>query len=167
MPSPDASVVVRAARPGDVGAIAAFIRGLAAYERLEHQLQVDEGRLHEHLFGARPVCEALLAERDGAAVGFALFFTSYSTFRTRPCLWLEDLFVEPAHRGHGVGLTLLRTLAQLAVARGCPRLDWCVLDWNEPAIEFYRRQGAEVLADWRVCRLDSERLQRFAAGQSL
>lgn len=154
---------MRAARPGDEGAIAGFIRGLAQYERLEHLVDLDESRLRDHLFGPQPVCGALLAELGAVPVGFALFFTSYSTFRTRPCLYLEDLFVLPEHRGHGIGLRLLRELAALAVARGYPRVDWCVLDWNAPAIEFYERQGALILTDWRVCRLEGDALQRLAA----
>ncbi len=160
---------IRAARPGDEAHVARFIRDLARYERLEHQLDVDEARLSRHLFGERPVCEALLAElpdADGAAraVGFALFFTSYSTFRTAPCLYLEDLFVEPEQRGRGVGLALLRALAGIAVERGCPRLDWQVLDWNRLAIDFYDRQGAALMHDWRTCRLEGDALLRMARG---
>lgn len=159
-----ASVVVRTARPGDEGAIAEFIRGLARYEHLEHLLDLDENRLREHLFAPQAVCGALLAELGGVPVGFALFFTSYSTFRTQPCLYLEDLFVLPEQRGRGIGLRLLRELAALAVTRGCPRVDWCVLDWNAPAIEFYERQGAHILTDWRLCRLEGDALRRLAAG---
>jgi len=155
---------VRSAAPGDVPHVARFIGELARYERLEHQLDVDEGRLCEHLFGERPACAALLAEIDGAPVGFALYFTNYSTFRTRPCLYLEDLFVAPEHRGAGAGLALLRALAAEAVRRGCPRLDWAVLDWNESAIGFYEKRGAKLLHDWRVCRLDGDALLRMAGG---
>ncbi|MFY9344022.1 MAG: GNAT family N-acetyltransferase [Planctomycetota bacterium] len=146
-------------------AIATFIRDLARYERLEHLLDIDEGRLRSHLFGERPACGALLAESQGQPVGFALFFSNYSTFRTRPCLYLEDLFVAPEHRGRGLGLQLLRAVAAEAVARGCPRLDWSVLDWNEPAIGFYKKQGAALLSDWRTCRLEGEALARVAAGR--
>ncbi|MCB9886788.1 MAG: GNAT family N-acetyltransferase [Planctomycetes bacterium] len=150
----DAAVTVRAARPADVATICRFIAGLAAYERLEHQLDLDEARLHEHLFGQQPVCGALIAESGGLPIGFALYFATYSTFRTRPCMHLEDLFVEPEHRGKGAGLALLRAVADEARARGCPRLDWNVLDWNTSAIEFYEQQGAQLLPDWRVCRLE-------------
>ncbi|MCA8967766.1 MAG: GNAT family N-acetyltransferase, partial [Planctomycetes bacterium] len=144
----------RAARPADVATVCRFIAGLAAYERLEHQLDLDEARLHEHLFGQQPVCGALIAESGGLPIGFALYFATYSTFRTRPCMHLEDLFVEPEHRGKGAGLALLRAVADEARARGCPRLDWNVLDWNTSAIEFYEQQGAQLLPDWRVCRLE-------------
>ena len=157
-------VHVRPAAPGDVATICSFIAGLAAYERLEHQLDLSAERLHEHLFGPQPACAALLAELGGTPIGFALFFASYSTFRTRPCLYLEDLFVLPEQRGKGAGLQLLRAVAAEAVRRGCPRLDWSVLDWNEPAIEFYRQQGAVVMPDWRVCRLEGATLTAAAKG---
>ncbi|MBL9078155.1 MAG: GNAT family N-acetyltransferase [Planctomycetes bacterium] len=157
------AVAVRVAGPADAASVARFIRELARYERLEHQLDLDEARLREHLAGPQPACSALLAELAGQPVGFALFFASYSTFRTRPCLWLEDLFVLPEHRGRGIGLQLLRAVAGIAVARGCPRLDWNVLDWNTSAIGFYERHGARVLPDWRTCRLDGDALSRLAA----
>ena len=153
---------IRPAVPADVPAIAQFIVDLARYERREHEVERDDARLREHLFGAEPVCAALIAERAGVPVGFALYFTSYSTFRMQPCLHLEDLFVQPEHRGNGIGLLLLRAVAQAAVARGCPRLDWTVLDWNESAIRFYEQQGARLLPDWRVCRLDGDALTRCA-----
>lgn len=154
--------MIRRARPTDTRTILGFIRALAVYEKLESQLELDEARLHEHLFGADPACGALVAEADGVPVGFALFHRTYSTFKTRPCMHLEDLFVLPEHRGKGLGLALLRTLAAEAVAQGCPRLDWSVLDWNEPAIGFYRQQGAVVLPDWRTCRLEGDALQAVA-----
>lgn len=153
---------VRAATAADVPTILHFIRELARYEQLEDRLDLDAERLREHLFGASPACFAWIAEVDGRAAGFALCFQTYSTFRTRPCFHLEDLFVAPEHRGRGLGLRLLRTVAAAAVARGCPRLDWQVLDWNAPAIGFYRHQGAQLLDDWRVCRLEGEALQRVA-----
>lgn len=156
------SATVRSARPADVPAIARFIRDLARYEHLEHHVDLDEGRLREHLFGAVPACGALLAEVAGEPVGFALFFATYSTFRTRQCLHLEDLFVVPEQRGRGTGLLLLRAVAAEAKRRGCPRLDWCVLDWNAPAIGFYEKQGARLLSDWRLCRLEGEALHRLA-----
>jgi GNAT superfamily N-acetyltransferase len=158
-----AAVVVRAALPADVPTILRFVRDLARYEQLEHQLDLDGGRLHDHLFGASPACGALLAELPTGPVGFALYFATYSTFRMRPCLHLEDLFVVPEHRGAGIGLALLRAVAAVAVARGCPRLDWQVLDWNAPAIGFYQKQGARLLADWRVCRLEGDALHSMAS----
>jgi len=158
-------VHVRAAGPDDVGHVARFIRELARYERLEHLVDCDEARLREHLCGANRACGALLAEITGEPVGFALYFQTYSTFRTRPCLHLEDLFVLPEHRGRGVGLRLLRAVAAEAVARGCPRLDWNVLDWNVAAIGFYEKQGAQLLSDWRICRLENDALTRAAKAQ--
>lgn len=160
-----ASANVRPADPADVPQIVRFIRDLARYEQLEHQLDLDAARLREHLFGPAPSCGALLAEVAGVAAGFALYYTSYSTFRTRPCLHLEDLFVAPEFRGHGLGLGLLRAVAAVAVRLGCPRLDWNVLDWNTPAIGFYEKQGALLLPDWRVCRLEGERLVAVAAAR--
>lgn len=157
-----ASVAVRPAQSADLPHLLRCIEALAVYERLEQQLELDAARLHRHLFGAEPVCRALIAEVAGQAVGFALYFTSYSTFRTQPCLWLEDLFVLPEHRGHGAGLALLRAVAAAAVALGCPRLDWSVLDWNTDAIRFYERCGARVLTDWRICRLDGRELRALA-----
>ena len=153
---------VRPARPGDEAAIAGFIMDLARYEKLEHQVQLSEDRLAEHLFGERPVCGALLAEHAGRPVGFALYYVSYSTFRCEPCLNLEDLYVDPGQRGRGFGLELLRALARLAIERNYPRLDWHVLDWNQLAIDFYRRQGADVMPDWRLCRLEGAALARMA-----
>jgi len=156
-------LAIREAAPSDVPTIARFIRDLARYEKLEHQLELDEGRLHRHLFGSVPACGALLATWHGEPAGFALWFPTYSTFKTEVCMHLEDLFVAPELRGHGIGLALLRALAALAVARGCPRLDWQVLDWNVSAIGFYEKQGARLMHDWRVCRLDGEALLRCAA----
>jgi GNAT superfamily N-acetyltransferase len=163
----DPQLVVRPAQAADVPQLAAFIRELARYERLEHQLALDEGRLREHLFGERPACGALLATYGGEPAGFALYFATYSTFRTQPCLHLEDLFVRPELRGRGIGLALLRAVAGIAVASGCPRLDWNVLDWNASAIGFYERQGARLLPDWRICRLEGEALRACARGDTL
>ncbi|MFN3242001.1 MAG: GNAT family N-acetyltransferase [Planctomycetota bacterium] len=156
--------MIRPARRGDEAHIARFIRDLARYEKLEHELDLSEERLTEHLFGAAPVCGALIAEQAGRPVGFALHFTSYSTFWCKPCVFLEDLYVDPDQRGNGHGLALLRALAKLAIERGCPRLDWHVLDWNQLAIDFYQRQGATVMPDWRTCRLDGAALQAMAEG---
>lgn len=140
-----------------------FIRELAAYEKLEHQVVATESQLAEHLFGPRPVAEVVLAEADGRPVGFALFFPNFSTFLGRPGLYLEDLYVSPEYRGRGVGRRLLQHLAQLALARGWGRMDWSVLDWNEPAVGFYQRLGAAVMPDWRTCRLTGEALAHLAS----
>ena len=139
-----------------------FIRELAAYEKLEHQVVATESQLAEHLFGQRPVAEVVLAEADGQPVGFALFFPNFSTFLGRPGLYLEDLYVSPEYRGRGVGRQLLQHLAQLAIGRGWGRMDWSVLDWNEPAVGFYQRLGATVMPDWRTCRLAGDALARLA-----
>jgi len=151
------SYSIRPAVPGDEATLFRLIQSLAAYARLSHEVSGTAEALREHLFGARPAAEALVAEHeaDGAreAVGFALFFTNYSTFRTRPGLYLEDLFVVEAHRRHGVGRALLAEVIRTAEARGAGRLEWTVLQWNESAIAFYRGLGADVLPDYRVCRV--------------
>jgi GNAT superfamily N-acetyltransferase len=152
---------LREAEPRDLSALVGLIRELAEYEKLGHLVQTTEASLHPHLFGARPVAEALVAEVDGAVVAFALFFTNFSTFLARPGLYLEDLYVQPAHRAGGIGKALLSRLGALALARGCGRFEWSVLDWNESAIRFYERMGARVLPDWRLCRVSGEALQRF------
>ncbi len=156
--------MIRPATPDDTAAIAALIRGLAEYERLSHYVTLEEGRLREHLFGPRPYAEVLVAEEAGAVVGFALFFPVYSTFRAEPGMYLEDLFVRPEHRGKGHGKALLRELARLTVERGYARLDWCVLDWNAPAIAFYRSLGAVPMDEWTVYRLDGEALAAVGRG---
>jgi GNAT superfamily N-acetyltransferase len=150
--------MIRPATPADVPTVCRLIRALAEYERLTHALALDEGRLREHLFGPRPFAEALLAEEDGEAVGYALYFHNYSTFRCAPTLYLEDLFVVPERRGRGHGKALLAAVARVAVERGCPRLEWSVLDWNEPAIRFYRSLGAESMDMWRIYRLSGAAL---------
>jgi GNAT superfamily N-acetyltransferase len=155
------SVTIREARPGDVPVIAALIRALAEYEKLADACHADEDALQEHLFGARPFVEALVAEDGGAPAGFALFFHNYSTFLTKPGIYLEDVFVKPEHRGRGIGRALLARLAALAVERGCGRLEWAVLDWNAPAIGFYESLGARSMSEWTVFRLDGENLARL------
>jgi GNAT superfamily N-acetyltransferase len=152
---------IEPARPQDVPQIHALIRALAEYERLLHIVSGTEVQLHDELFGERPVIEAVVGWEDGAAVGFALYFQNFSTFLARRGLYLEDLFVLPAARGRGYGKQLMRHLAALAVARGCGRFEWAVLDWNQPAIDFYRSLGADVLSDWRICRLTGDALDRF------
>lgn len=153
---------LRAAEPRDVGPIVGLISELAEFEQLTHLLQVTPESLHPHLFGARPVAEAVVGEVGGEVVAFALFFTNFSTFLAKPGLYLEDLYVKPAHRGSGIGRALLAHLGALAVERGYGRFEWSVLDWNERAIGFYEKMGASVLPDWRICRVTGNALQRFA-----
>ncbi|WP_374432713.1 N-acetyltransferase family protein [Inhella sp.] len=153
------SFSIRPAAPADVPALVGLIRELAEFEQLTHLVQTSPERLHEHLFGERPVVEAVVAESAGLVVGFALFFTNYSTFLSLPGLYLEDLYVQPAQRGSGLGQALLRHLAQIAVQRGYGRFEWSVLDWNVNAIRFYERMGATVMPDWRICRVTGEALQ--------
>jgi len=155
-------IAIRPAVRDDVPLLLELIGALADYERLRDAVVVDAGLLAEHLFGARPVAEAAIAERDGAAAGYALFFPTFSTFLGRPGLWLEDLFVLPAQRRGGVGRALLLHVAQLAVARGCGRLEWSALDWNEPALAFYRGLGARRMGEWQLHRLDGAALTAFA-----
>lgn len=155
-------VEIRPAQPRDVPVILRLIRALAEYERLLDQVSATEAALHESLFGARPYAEALLAWRGDEAAGFALYFHNYSTFLAKPGIYLEDLFVQPAHREHGIGKALLAELARIAVARGCGRLEWAVLDWNAPAIAFYESLGARPLKEWIVNRLSGDALQALA-----
>jgi GNAT superfamily N-acetyltransferase len=156
-----ADFTIRAALPGDVGAIVRLIHGLAEFERLTHLVEVTPDKLAPHLFGPRPVAEAIVAERGDRIVAFALFFTNFSTFLARPGLYLEDLFVEPEARGGGIGQALLEHLALLAATRGCGRFEWSVLDWNEGAIRFYQRMGATVMPDWRICRIAGAALDAY------
>ncbi len=150
-------------------AIVGLIGELADFERLSHLLEVTPDALARHLFGARPAAEAWVAELEAEAgagaglVAFALCFTNFSTFLGKPGLYLEDLYVQPAHRGRGIGKALLRRLGRLAAERGCGRFEWSVLDWNASAIRFYERMGATLLPDWRICRVTGETLSRFAA----
>jgi GNAT superfamily N-acetyltransferase len=153
---------LRAAEPRDLPAIVGLIRELADFEHLSHLVQTTPEKLHPHLFGPRPAAEALVGEVAGEVVAFALFFTNFSTFLAQPGLYLEDLYVQPAHRGKGLGQTLLARLGALAVQRDCGRFEWSVLDWNANAIRFYERMGATVLPDWRICRVTGNALQRFA-----
>jgi GNAT superfamily N-acetyltransferase len=154
--------MIRQATPGDVPIIAQLIRELAEYERLLDQVVLQEADLHQHLFGERRFAEVLLAEVAGEVVGFALFFHNYSTFRGQPGLYLEDLFVKPAHRGKGLGKALLVELAQLAITRRCGRVEWAVLNWNTPAIGFYQAIGAVPMNEWTTYRLTDEALTQLA-----
>lgn len=155
--------IIRAATPDDIGAILELIHGLAEYEQLSHQVEATPERLADGLFGPRPVAEAVVAETAGEVVGFALFFTNFSTFLARPGLYLEDLVVKPERRGRGFGKALFRHLANLAIQRGCGRFEWSVLEWNEPAIQFYRAQGADIMPDWRICRLTGAALAQLGS----
>jgi GNAT superfamily N-acetyltransferase len=156
--------MIRPATEADLPTIARLIRALAEYERLAHEVVLSEGVLRDHLFGPRPFAEVLIAEGDGVAVGFALFFHNYSTFLAKPGIYLEDLFVVPEYRGRGHGKALFAALAGLAVSRGCGRLEWAVLDWNEPAIGFYKSLGAKPMDEWTVYRLTGDALKSLAAG---
>ncbi|WP_460194693.1 N-acetyltransferase family protein [Thermosynechococcus sp. FA-CM-4201] len=155
------SFAIRPATPADVPIIFQLIQALAAYEKLSHAVTGTEEALRQHLFGDRPYAEVLLAHTPTEVIGYALFFTTYSTFLTRPGLWLEDLFVLPAYRRQGVGTALLKALARLASDRDYGRIEWSVLDWNTPAIQFYERIGATILSDWRICRLTGSALMNL------
>ncbi|MDP3225547.1 MAG: GNAT family N-acetyltransferase [Rubrivivax sp.] len=152
---------LRPATPADVPAIVGLITELAVFEKLEHLVVVTPESLLPQLFGPRPAAEAVVGEVGGQVVAFALFFHNFSTFLGKPGLYLEDLYVQPAHRGTGLGKALLSHLATLAVERGCGRFEWSVLDWNQRAIDFYEKMGATVMPDWRICRLAGDRLQAF------
>jgi GNAT superfamily N-acetyltransferase len=160
-PRPD----IRPAEPRDLDAIVQLIGELAEFENLSHLLDVTPEKLEPHLFGERPAVECMVGEVDGEVVAFALYFTNFSTFLAKPGLYLEDLYVRPAHRRSGLGRALLIELARLACERGYGRFDWTVLDWNEDAIRFYEKLGAEVLPEWRICRLTGEALERYADGE--
>jgi GNAT superfamily N-acetyltransferase len=159
----DARIAIRTATRADVPLILALIRELAEYERLLHEAVAEEAGLAEQLFGPTPRAEVLIAEVDDAAVGFALFFHTFSTFLGKPGLYLEDLFVRPAFRGLGVGKRLMTRLARLAVERDCGRFEWSVLDWNAPAIAFYRSLGAVGMEEWTVQRVTGDALTALAA----
>jgi GNAT superfamily N-acetyltransferase len=155
------SAELRGAEPRDVPAIVGLIRELADFEKLTHLVQVTPQSLHPHLFGARPSAEAVVAELEGQVIGFALFFTNFSTFLGKPGMYLEDLYVQPAHRGRGVGRALLTHLAGLANQRDYGRFEWSVLDWNVNAIRLYEGMGATVMPEWRICRVTGDALRNF------
>lgn len=156
------TLTIRPGEPADVGVIAELIRELAVFEKLEDEVTMTEERLSAALFGERRYAETLIAEQDGQAAGFALFFHNFSTFLAQPGIYLEDLFVKPEHRSLGIGRALLERLARIAVERGCGRLEWAVLHWNAEAIKFYERLGARPNSDWIVYRLTGEGLHRLA-----
>jgi len=155
--------LIRPAARADVPELLRLILELAIYEKMEDQARGTEPALAAALFSDRPACEALIAEVGGRAVGFALFFTTFSTFLCKPGLYLEDLFVEPAHRGSGIGKAMLARLAALAVERGNGRFEWRVLDWNEPSIRFYEALGATIMREWLLARVTGPALERLAA----
>jgi GNAT superfamily N-acetyltransferase len=165
MPEPIEPIefTLRPAELRDVAPIVQLIKELAEFENLTDLLQVTPERLRPHLFSEKPSAEAMVAQCGGDVVAFALFFPNFSTFLAQPGLYLEDLFVRPSHRGHGIGEAMLTRLARLAVERGYGRFEWSVLDWNENAIRFYERMGATVMPDWRICRVAGAELQQMAA----
>jgi GNAT superfamily N-acetyltransferase len=156
-------LIVRFAEPADCPVLFDLIKGLAEYEKLSHMVTGDALALKEHLFGTTKYIEALVAEYEGKGVGFALFFYNYSTFLTKPGIYLEDIFVLPEYRRYGIGTAILTKVAQIAVSRNCGRLEWSVLDWNEPAQAFYRRMGASILDEWRICRVTGEALLKMGS----
>ncbi|MBL8114219.1 MAG: GNAT family N-acetyltransferase [Acidobacteria bacterium] len=156
-------LTIRSATPADVPLVVSLIEDLAEYEKLRNECVATEEALHEHLFGERRFAEVLVAEWNGGPAGFALFFHNYSTFLTKPGIYLEDLYVRPELRANGIGKALLTRLAALAVERGCGRLEWSVLKWNAPAIGFYERLGAVPLSEWQVYRLTGEALAALGA----
>ena len=156
-------VLLRAAEARDVAAIVGLIRELADFEKLTHLVKVTPQILHPQLFGERPAAEAVVAERAGQVIGFALFFTNFSTFLGKPGLYLEDLYVKQSCRGKGYGKQMLVALAQLAVDRDCGRFEWSVPDWNAAAISFYESMGASLMPDWRICRVTGEALANLSA----
>lgn len=159
------SLIIRAAQAPDVGTILELIRALADYEKLSHEVVATVEALQQSLFpadGAKPAAYCILADVDGRTAGFALYFFNYSTFLARPGLYLEDLFVRTEFRGRGVGKALLLHLAKLANQRGCGRMEWSVLDWNQPAIDFYESLGARRMQEWQICRLTGDALTQYA-----
>ena len=157
------TLTIRPAAAADLPLIAQFIRDLAEYEKLAHEVRFDEATLGDRLFGARPYAEVVIGELGGSPQGFALFFHNFSTFEGKPGIYLEDLFVRPAARGSGLGKALLAHLAKLCVERDCARLEWSVLDWNAPAIGFYQSLDARLMDEWTVMRVDGDALTALAA----
>ncbi|HEX4052904.1 MAG TPA: GNAT family N-acetyltransferase [Tepidisphaeraceae bacterium] len=154
--------IISPATPADIPAVLDFIRKLAEFEHLSYEMKATEADLHRHLFGPSPAAEVVMAKLDANPVGFALYFTTFSTFVGRPGIWLEDLFVLNEFRHRGIGRALLRHIAAVAVERNCGRLEWSVLDWNEPAIQLYRKLGAVAMSDWTTQRVTGDALLRLA-----
>jgi GNAT superfamily N-acetyltransferase len=157
------AIRIERATERDVPLILRLIQGLAEYEKLAHEMTATEAGLRETLFGVRPAADVIIAYAGDTPAGFALFFPNYSTFLGKPGLYLEDLFVLPEWRGHGLGLALMKRLAAIAVERGCGRFEWSVLDWNEPAIGFYKSLGARLMDGWSIVRLTGDALTKLAA----
>jgi GNAT superfamily N-acetyltransferase len=155
-------LTLRPAEPGDIPLVLQYIRELALYEKAPEQAVATDADLREALFGARPLARVLMAEWEGRDAGFALWFYAFSTWEGKPALYLEDLFVRPEFRSHGLGKALLKRLAAIALEEGCTRFQWAVLDWNQPSIDFYERQGAQVLREWLHCRVEGEALAALA-----
>ena len=152
---------IRFSTPDDIDTIIDFIHGIAKYEKMENEVFLNKDVLNEHLFGERPAAEVLILERENKEVGFALFFHNFSTFEGKKGLYLEDLFVLPEHRGHGLGKMALKKLAEIARERNCARFEWVCLDWNTPSIEFYKKQGAKAKKEWIIFRMDGEELKNY------
>ncbi len=163
---PQNSLHIREARPEDVPQLLAMVRELADFERLSHQVHATEADYQESLFGPQPDAAALIAEMGGETVGYAIYFSTFSTFLGRGGVWLEDLYVRPAHRGHGYGTALIRAVARIAASRGAGRLEWSVLDWNQRAIDLYEHLGGHLLPGWRIVRLEGTRIGALAEGAS-
>jgi GNAT superfamily N-acetyltransferase len=161
------TVSIRPVRPGEAGLVFSLVRELAAYERLLDSVDASEEMISAALFGPDPRVFCEIAEWDGEPVGFALWFANFSSFRGRHGIYLEDLFVRPSHRRRGIGRALLHHLARRCVAAGWTRFEWSVLDWNEPSIKFYNSLGAELLQDWRICRLSDDALSRLARAEGI
>ena len=160
------TLAIRPVRAGEAALVLGFVRELAAYEKLTHEVAASEADIDAALFGAHPTAFCDVAEWAGEPVGFALWFLNFSSFRGRSGIYLEDIFVRPAHRGKGIGKSLLAELARRCVARGYSRLEWAVLDWNAPSIAFYRAQGAQLMDEWTVCRVDGDALVRLAEARA-
>lgn len=159
------SLVIRPAQSGDAPLVLAFVRELAEYEKLAHEVDATETMMDAALFGPQPRVFCDLAEWDGEPVGFALWFLNFSSFRGRNGIYLEDVFVRPAYRGKGIGQAMLGRLAERCVEHGWTRLEWAVLDWNTPSIEFYKAQGAQLMDEWTICRVSGSALERLASGR--
>ena len=156
-------LTLRPAQPEDTPLILSYIRELALYEKAPEKAVATDADMRAALFGERPLARVIMAQWEGRDAGFALFFNIFSTWEGKPGLYLEDLFVRPEFRGHGIGKALLKRLAAIALEKGCTRFQWAVLDWNQPAIDFYDLQGAKVLREWLTCRVEGEALARLAA----